>query len=48
VIALNLGPIGPLEATIRWRHDDQAGVLFRERLDPAIVDFFAAYCGAAA
>jgi hypothetical protein len=48
VIALSLGPIGPLEATIRWRRGDQAGVQFHERLDPAIVDFFAAYCGAAA
>lgn len=48
VIALNLGPIGPIEATVRWRSADQAGVEFREALDPAIVDFFAAYCGTAA
>lgn len=48
VIALNLGPIGPIEATVRWRNADQAGVEFRDALDPAIVDFFAAYCGAAA
>jgi hypothetical protein len=48
VISLNLGPIGPLKATIRWRHNDRAGVEFHEALDPAIVDFFAAYCGPAA
>ena len=48
VIALNLGPIGPLKATIRWHRGGQAGVEFHERLEPAIVDFFAAYCGAAA
>lgn len=48
VIALSLGPIGPLAATIRWRRDDQAGVEFRERLDTAIVGFFATFCGAAA
>lgn len=48
VIALNLGPIGPLKATIRWHRDGQAGVEFHEPLEPAIVDFFAAFCGAAA
>lgn len=48
VIALNLGPIGPLKATIRWHDGKRAGVEFHEALDPAIVDFFAAYCGAAA
>lgn len=48
IIALNLGPIGPIKATIRWRRNGQAGVEFHERLDPAIVDFFAAYCGTAA
>jgi hypothetical protein len=48
VIALNLGPIGPLQATIRWRRGEAAGVEFHEALEHAIVDFFAAYCGAAA
>jgi hypothetical protein len=48
VIELHLGPIGPLKATIRWRRDDKAGVQFHEQLEPAIVDFFAAFCGAAA
>lgn len=47
-IALSLGPIGPVRATIRWRRDDLAGVEFREPLEPAIVAFFAAHCGAAA
>lgn len=47
-IALNLGPIGPLKATIRWRCDEAAGVEFHEALEHAVVDFFAAYCGAAA
>lgn len=48
VIAVNLGPIGPLQATIRWRHESSAGVEFHEPIEPAIVDFFAAFCGAAA
>lgn len=48
VIAVNLGPIGPLKATVRWRHESSAGVQFHETLEMAIVDFFAAYCGAAA
>lgn len=48
VIALNLGPIGPLAATVRWRGRDSAGVEFHAPLEHAIVDFFAAYCGAAA
>lgn len=48
VISVNLGPIGPLAATVRWRHESSAGVQFHETLETAIVDFFAAYCGAAA
>jgi hypothetical protein len=47
VIALRLGPIGPVAATIRWRRDAMAGAEFREPLESEIVDFFAAYCGAA-
>lgn len=47
VIALNLGPIGPLQATIRWRDDTAAGVEFDETLEPAVVEFFAAFCGTA-
>jgi hypothetical protein len=45
VIALNLGPIGPVQATVRWRRQDGAGVEFRDPLDPAIVAYFAAFCG---
>ncbi|MBW8753116.1 MAG: hypothetical protein JF595_03020 [Sphingomonadales bacterium] len=48
VIAVNLGPIGPLRATVRWRHESSAGVEFDEPLEFAIAEFFAAYCGAAA
>lgn len=48
VISVNLGPIGPLKATVRWRQESSAGVQFHETLESAIVDFFAAYCGAAA
>jgi hypothetical protein len=48
VIAVNLGPIGPLQATVRWRHESSAGVEFHEPLEFAIADFFAAYCGNAA
>jgi hypothetical protein len=48
VIAVNLGPIGPLKATIRWRSGEAAGVEFHEALECAVVDFFAIYCGTAA
>jgi hypothetical protein len=48
VITLHLGPIGPLKATVRWCRDGMAGVQFHQSLEAAIVDFFAAYCGAAA
>ena len=48
VIALHLGPIGPLKATIRWHRDGRAGVEFHEPLERAVVDYFAAFCGAAA
>jgi hypothetical protein len=48
IVSVNLGPIGPLKSTVRWRHESSAGVQFHETLEMAIVDFFAAYCGAAA
>jgi hypothetical protein len=48
VIELHLGPIGPIAATIRWRRDAVAGVEFHEPLEPEIVEYFAAFCGAVA
>lgn len=48
VIALNLGPIGPLQATVRWCRDGRAGVEFHQPLERAIVGYFATYCGTAA
>ena len=47
LISLCLGPIGPIDATIRWRRENLAGVEFSEPLDSALVAFFAAHCGAA-
>ena len=48
MIELHLGPVGPLEANVRWKRDNMVGVQFSVPLEPAIVDFFAAYCQRAA
>jgi hypothetical protein len=48
LIELHLGPVGPIDATVRWTRDGKAGVQFQAALEPAIVDFFAAYCQRAA
>lgn len=43
-----VGNIGPLNAVIRWTTADAAGVEFRDRLDHAVVAYFAAFCQTAA
>ena len=47
-LQLFVGNIGPLDATIRWTKADMAGVEFRDRLDLALVAYFAAFCRTAA
>ncbi len=47
-LRLFIGNIGPLDATIRWTAADMAGAEFTERLDQAIVAYFAAFCRSAA
>lgn len=42
-VELNLGPIGPIAATVRWRSGDAVGVEFAVALDAAIVSYFAAF-----
>ena len=42
-VELSLGPVGPMAGTVRWRHDDHAGVEFDLALEPAIVSYFAAF-----
>lgn len=48
IIQVYVGPIGPLDATVRWTKDGQAGVEFQEALDSEVVDYFATYCSTAA
>ncbi|MCC6828564.1 MAG: PilZ domain-containing protein [Novosphingobium sp.] len=47
-IELNLGPVGPLPATVRWCAHHDAGVEFDMPLESAIVGYFTAYCPRAA
>jgi hypothetical protein len=47
-LQLFVGNIGPLDATIRWAKANMAGVEFKDRLDQAIVAYFAAFCRTAA
>lgn len=42
VIAVSLGPIGPLDASVRWVKEGLAGVEFHSALEPEIVSYFAA------
>lgn len=48
VIELSLGPIGPMDATVRWTRDNLAGVEFHVALDAAVVSYFEAFIPAAA
>ncbi len=43
-VQISLGPIGPLEATVKWANGDHAGVEFHAALHPAILTCFAGYC----
>lgn len=43
-----VGNIGPLDGTLRWTTSESAGVEFRDRLDQAVVAYFAAFCRTAA
>lgn len=47
-LTLNVGSIGPLDATVRWATVDAAGVEFRERLEQGVVAYFTAFCRPAA
>ena len=43
-VQVSLGPIGPLEATVKWASGDHAGVEFHAAIHPAILTYFAGYC----
>lgn len=43
-VQVSLGPIGPLDATVKWLGDDTAGVEFHAPIHPAILAHFAGYC----
>ena len=41
-VEISLGPLGPMNATVRWVKDGQAGVEFHSPLEAEIVAYFAA------
>ena len=47
-IELSLGTVGPMNATVRWCAEHDAGVEFDVPLESAIVSYFAAFCPRAA
>ena len=48
IIEISLGPIGPIDATVRWVRDGSQGVEFASALEPEIVEYFATFLHAAA
>lgn len=42
-IELFLGPVGPIDAQVRWINETGIGVEFEAPLDPAIVGYFVAF-----
>ncbi|MCB2061656.1 MAG: PilZ domain-containing protein [Novosphingobium sp.] len=47
-IEVSLGPIGPIDATVRWADDGTVGVEFDAALEAEVVSFFAAIIPSAA
>lgn len=47
-VTVSLGPVGVLDAVVRWRVGALHGVQFHETLDAPIFEYFAAYCRTAA
>lgn len=48
IVEISLGPIGPIDATVRWVRDGALGVEFTSSLEPEIVEYFATFLQAAA
>ena len=48
MIEVSLGPIGPIEATVRWARDHAVGVEFQVPLEEEVVAYFAAIIPCAA
>lgn len=47
-ISLFLGPVGPIDGSVRWVKDYRAGVEFDVALDAVVVSYFAAFIDEAA
>lgn len=43
-VQVSLGPVGPLDGTVKWASEDHAGVEFHATIHPAILAYFAGYC----
>ncbi|WP_338244491.1 PilZ domain-containing protein [Aurantiacibacter hainanensis] len=37
-VTIRIGPVGPIEATVRWQEQPYAGLLFVNPLYPAVLD----------
>lgn len=37
-VTIRIGPVGPLDATVRWQDPPYAGILFDNPLYPAVLD----------
>jgi len=47
-IEVSLGPIGPIDATVRWSRDGSVGIEFESALEAEVVAYFAAIIPCAA
>lgn len=42
-VTIKIGPIGPIDATVRWQDQPYAGLLFQNPLYPAVLDHIRAH-----
>lgn len=42
-VTIRIGPVGPIEATIRWQQQPYAGLRFENPLYPAVLDHIRAH-----
>ncbi|GAA5051104.1 hypothetical protein GCM10023208_10620 [Erythrobacter westpacificensis] len=42
-VTIRIGPVGPIDATIRWQEQPYAGLLFDNPLYPAVLDHIRAH-----
>jgi hypothetical protein len=43
-VTIKIGPVGPIDATVRWQDQPYAGIRFDNPLYPAVLEHIRAHC----